>query len=281
MIANAQGTLDNRGNRSCRQHRFQPHERSRASHCFSAVPHWPSRGRPRPKRRPTRRPADLPVRRNGRSVALRRVCLLQGRSQRGEPLVVALHGLGGDQNSLVRQVHRTVDFAEDGGYILVAPMGYNSGGWYGIPPRPDAGDGRGRVARAREREARRLPMLPGCASSATGRHERAGDDAGGVQRRSRPNLPDGALDGRRRRPLPRRQHASIWAALAPIAPAAFRLDPESLASIPDMPIIIVQGDEDTAVPVENTRRWAAKLEELTCRTSTWRSRAATTATSSG
>ena len=64
------------------------------------------------------------------------------------PLVVALHGLGGDQNSLVRQVHRTVDFAEDGGYILVAPMGYNSGGWYGIPPRPDAGAGRGRVARA-------------------------------------------------------------------------------------------------------------------------------------
>ena len=64
------------------------------------------------------------------------------------PLVVSLHGLGGDQNSLVRQVHRTVDFAEDGGYILVAPMGYNSGGWYGIPPRPDAGDGRGRVARA-------------------------------------------------------------------------------------------------------------------------------------
>ena len=27
-------------------------------------------------------------------------------------------------------------------------------------------------------------------------------------------------------------------------------------------MIIVQGDEDTAVPVENTRLWAAKLEEL-------------------
>ena len=29
-----------------------------------------------------------------------------------------------------------------------------------------------------------------------------------------------------------------------------------------MPVIIVQGDADTAVPVANTRRWADKLKEL-------------------
>jgi predicted esterase len=47
------------------------------------------------------------------------------------PLIIALHGLGGDQNSLMRG--NTVDLAEEGGYILVGPMGYNPRGWYGTP----------------------------------------------------------------------------------------------------------------------------------------------------
>jgi len=62
------------------------------------------------------------------------------------PLIVALHGLGGDQNTMVRESFRAVELAEDGGYILVAPMGYNSGGWYGIPvgaPRGNRGPGDG------------------------------------------------------------------------------------------------------------------------------------------
>jgi len=56
------------------------------------------------------------------------------------------------------------------------------------------------------------------------------------------------------------KHAPIWAALAPIAPAAMGLDPGSLASIQTMPVIIVVGDEDNLV--EGARRWAAELEEL-------------------
>src|SRR5215472_4751323 len=38
------------------------------------------------------------------------------------PLIIALHGLGGDQNSLMRG--NTLDLAEEGGYILVGPIGY-------------------------------------------------------------------------------------------------------------------------------------------------------------
>src|SRR5262249_6645052 len=57
------------------------------------------------------------------------------------PLVVTLHGLGGDQNTMVRP--NALDLAEDGGYILLSPMGYNSGGWYGIPPGPPRGAGNG------------------------------------------------------------------------------------------------------------------------------------------
>src|SRR5688572_24816681 len=55
------------------------------------------------------------------------------------PLIVSLHGLGGDQNTMVRESLRSVELAEQGGYILVTPMGYNSGGWYGIPPNPPRG----------------------------------------------------------------------------------------------------------------------------------------------
>src|SRR5262245_9085399 len=58
------------------------------------------------------------------------------------------------------------------------------------------------------------------------------------------------------------KYPSNWAAIAAIAPAAFQLNPDTLASIKDMPVIIVQGDADTAVPVANTRRWADKLKEL-------------------
>ena len=44
------------------------------------------------------------------------------------PLIVSLHGLGGDQNTMVRESLRSVELAEQGGYILVTPMGYNSAG---------------------------------------------------------------------------------------------------------------------------------------------------------
>src|SRR5205085_4278234 len=57
------------------------------------------------------------------------------------PLIVALHGLGGDQNTMMRA--NALQLAEEGGYIMVGPMGYNSGGWYGAPARFGGGGGRG------------------------------------------------------------------------------------------------------------------------------------------
>lgn len=60
------------------------------------------------------------------------------------PLIVALHGLGGNPESLLRG--KALDLAEEGGYILVGPMGYNSSGWYGIPAG-GRGAGRGFGAR--------------------------------------------------------------------------------------------------------------------------------------
>src|SRR5436309_2072738 len=47
------------------------------------------------------------------------------------PLVVTLHGLGAPQTIMMGKT--AIDLAEEAGYILVAPMGYNTGGWYGSP----------------------------------------------------------------------------------------------------------------------------------------------------
>ena len=46
------------------------------------------------------------------------------------PLIVALHGLGGNPQQMIRS-RGLADLAEQYGYIVVAPMGYNSSGWYG------------------------------------------------------------------------------------------------------------------------------------------------------
>ena len=60
------------------------------------------------------------------------------------PLMVALHGLGGNPQQMIRSKGLT-DQAEKYGYIVAAPMGYNSSGWYGLPR---AGRGRVRTGQA-------------------------------------------------------------------------------------------------------------------------------------
>src|SRR6186997_2551434 len=47
------------------------------------------------------------------------------------PLIVTLHGIGGNHLTMMRP--NAIDLAEAGGYILLAPMGYNPRGWYGAP----------------------------------------------------------------------------------------------------------------------------------------------------
>ena len=45
------------------------------------------------------------------------------------PLIILLHGLGVDNSFMMRG--EVLDLAEKGGYIVAAPLGYTSGGWYG------------------------------------------------------------------------------------------------------------------------------------------------------
>ena len=57
------------------------------------------------------------------------------------------------------------------------------------------------------------------------------------------------------------KYPGTWAAIAAIAPAAFGLQPSSIATIPETPVAVVHGDMDTAVPVSVSRSWVEVMKE--------------------
>jgi predicted peptidase len=199
------------------------------------------------------------------------------------PLIITLHGLGGNQNTLMRA--EALQQAEEGGYILVGPMGYNSSGWYGAP----ATFGRGGRGPANPGNPAGAP--PGGARA--GRGLAAGGGGGGtavtdsarVRELSEKDVlnvlgmirKEFSVDERRTYLMGHSmggagaiylgvKHASNWAAIGAIAPATapagltpdnFSLEPAS-----DVPVILVQGDADPLVPVAGARRWVEKMKEL-------------------
>ena len=189
------------------------------------------------------------------------------------PLIVSLHGLGGDQNTMVRESLRSVELAEQGGYILVAPMGYNSGGWYGIPPgppRPANAAGAGRGAGAPR------PVTGGTAITDAAKVREASEkDVMAVldMVRKEFNVDDrriylmGHSMGGAGTYYLGSKHGNLWAALAPIAPAAMGMTnnrTEVLQSIKaaGVPMLVSMGDIDEAVPVANVRTWVETMKEL-------------------
>ena len=174
------------------------------------------------------------------------------------PLIVSLHGLGIGPGFMCRG--SALDLAEEGGYILVAPMGYNPGGWYGSPVLSFGGRGGGgrggdanpeNLAELSEKDVTNvLRMIRDEFNVDENRTYLMGHSMGGA----------GTL-------FLGSKHADQWAALAPIAPAAFMMNDDRdtiLARIKDggVPLLVVQGDADPLVPVENTRMWVDTMEEL-------------------
>ena len=216
-------------------------------------------------------------------------------SDKKNPLIVALHGLGGDQNTMMRG--NALQLAEEGGYIMVGPMGYNSGGWYGAPAR--SGGGRGGAGGRRGANGpppagaapagaspTGAPQAPaagrGAAPTAGGTaitdpvklHEASEKDVMNVLDmirkefnvdENRTYLMGHSMGGAGSIYLGVK-HASIWAAVgaeAPAtAPAGLTPDTYSLEPAKKVPMIIVQGDMDTLVPVAGARLWIEKMKEL-------------------
>lgn len=179
------------------------------------------------------------------------------------PLIVALHGVFGDGNSLLRG--NALDLAEEGGYILVGPMGYNPQGWYGSPVIVmNGGPGKGKGPGAAKGGPPPTPEPPNLAELS----EKDVMDVLAIVRKEfnvddkRTYLMGHSMGGAGALFLGPK-YVDQWAAVASMAPAAFRMQPESLAPVKDkMPLFLAHGDADTVVPIDVGRRWAKTATEL-------------------
>lgn len=166
------------------------------------------------------------------------------------PLVVALHGLGSGIMYMM-EYNNLVELAEQYGYIVATPMGYNPRGWYGS--RGMGNDFNGRATDPGPENLGELSELDVLNVLAIVRDEFNVDDA-------RIYLIGQSMGGAGTWHIATK-YPDIWAAIAPMAPAIYS-SPDALESARDIPVIAVQGDADQSVDVEVTRRWIAKMEEL-------------------
>jgi len=191
------------------------------------------------------------------------------------PLVVTLHGLGAPQTIMMGKT--AVDLAEEAGYILVAPMGYNTGGWYGSPVGTGPGRGKGKGA-------------PAAATAPTAAAKgRFGGFGGGNQPANLRELSEKdtmnvismvrkefKVDDKRIYIMGHSmggagalylgsKYPNMFAAVAAEAPAAFwQTRKETLQPMKDakVPVMIVRGDIDEVVPVTNSQAWVDAMKEL-------------------
>jgi poly(3-hydroxybutyrate) depolymerase len=170
--------------------------------------------------------------------------------EKKSPLVVALHGLGGNPQQMIRS-KGLVDQAEKYGYIVVAPMGYNSGGWYGaLGPGKGfggkggkGGDAPDNLGELSEKDVMNvLDLVRKAYNVDEKRIYLIGHSMGGAG-----TYHLGA------------KFSEIWAGLAPIAAATG--SPKNVDKLKNIPVFVVHGDKDTAVPVASARKCVDKLKE--------------------
>jgi len=160
------------------------------------------------------------------------------------PLIVALHGLFSNPQQMIRYRGLT-QLAEKHGYIVVAPMGYNSRGWYGSRGQTSRFSRPENLGELSEKDVMNVLDLV--------RKEFNVDEA-------RIYLLGHSMGGGGTWHLGIK-YPDLWAALAPIAPA-IEGSPDGLEKIKHIPVIVVQGAKDPLVRAERTRRWVEKMKAL-------------------
>ena len=161
------------------------------------------------------------------------------------PLIVALHGIHSNPFQILGYPGLT-KHADEHGYVLVAPMGYNTRGWYGVLGKggQKSGDPKNLGELSEKDVMNVLDLAKKQANVNEDRVYLLGHSMGG----------GGTLHLAMKYP-------KIWAAMAPIAPAAF-WGMDKLKDAKHIPAIVVQGEKDRLVPAAATRRWVKKMEEL-------------------
>ena len=156
--------------------------------------------------------------------------------------MVALHGLGSSHWQMIRYPGLT-RLAQEHGYIVVSPMGYNSSGWYGSRGQTSRFSKPNNLGELSEKDVMNVLGII--------REEFNLDD-------NRIYLMGHSMGGGGTWHLGMK-YPEIWAALAPVAPAPPK-NIQDLVKIRDMPVIVVQGDRDGLV--RSSRIWVAKMKEL-------------------
>jgi poly(3-hydroxybutyrate) depolymerase len=171
------------------------------------------------------------------------------------PLMVALHGMGGNPQQMIRSRGLT-EQAEKHGYLVVAPMGYNSRGWYGALGSGKGFGGKGfgkfkgkegdvpeNLGELSEKDVMNVLALVRKAFNVDEKRiYLIGHSMGGA----------GAYHLGAKYP-------EIWAGLGPIAAAS--RGPKNVDKLKNIPVFVVHGDKDTAVNVDSARRCVARLKE--------------------
>jgi poly(3-hydroxybutyrate) depolymerase len=164
---------------------------------------------------------------------------------RAFPLIVALHGLGGTENSFFDSYDKAFPpLAEQHGYIVAAPLGYRVDGSYGWGVGEPPADPANRRLQERS-EADVMEVLKVVRQQYRIDESRIylmGHSMGAIGTwKIAPKYPD------------------IWAAIATISGQG---QPDTLARIKQIPEYVVHGDNDPTVNVEGSRRMVAKAREL-------------------
>ena len=194
------------------------------------------------------------------------------------PLVLALHGFSGNHGTFMRTA--AVDAAEEGGYILVGAMGYSPSGSFGMPfGGRGAGPGRGPApastagptpAPAAGRGGRGTPIGGTAATDAAKVAELSEKDAVNVLEMMRKEF---NVDDRRIYLMGHslggggalhmgEKYADKWAAVAPLAPAAFGFQWNAESKLKNVPLLIMQGEADTTVRPASSQALADQLKAL-------------------
>jgi predicted esterase len=151
-------------------------------------------------------------------------------SSKAYPLIIALHGMGGDENSYFDQYLQggfKVD-AEKRGYIVACPKGREPASMYTGSAEIDVMDVLEEVRRAYRIDADRIYL--------TG-HSMGGYGTWSIAMK----------------------HPEIFAALAPVAGGG---TPAAMSKIAHIPQLVVHGDNDKTVPVERSRVMVEAAKKL-------------------
>ena len=161
------------------------------------------------------------------------------------PLIIALHGLGGTEDSFFDNYGAGLPpLAESHGYILATPLGYRVDGSYGWGlGNPPADPATRRTQDFSEQDVMQvLQRMRQLYKIDESRIYLMGHSMGGIGTwKVAPKYPD------------------IWAAIAPISGNG---NPATLEKLRGVPEIIVHGDADPTVSVSGSRTMVAKLKEL-------------------